>query len=119
MVENLISRRIDGLIILEGRLPDEVLYELNAQIPLFMVGRQVPGLEDRCLWMDQFAAAYRATEYLIGLGHHHIAHLMGIPEHRDAVDRRDGYLQALIDAGITPDPELLIQGDFQEQSGVM
>ncbi len=119
LVTNLISRRIDGLIILEGRLPDEVLQELNQQIPLFVVGRQVSGLEDRCLWMDQFAAAYRATQYLIGLGHHHIAHIMGIQEHRDAVERRDGYWQALIDSGIEPDPELLIQGDFQEQSGVL
>lgn len=119
MVTNLISRRIDGLIILEGRLPDEMLHELNQQIPLFIVGRKVPGLDEGCLWMDQFAAAYRATQYLIELGHRHIAHIMGIQEHRDAVERRDGYWQALLDSGIEPDPELLIQGDFQEQSGVL
>lgn len=119
MVENLISRRIDGLIILEGRLPDHLLQTLNEQIPLFMVGRRIEGMEDRCLCMDQYAAAYHATQYLLGLGHIHIAHIMGITEHRDAIDRRDGYLQALIDAGIEPDPDLLVQGDFQEQSGVL
>ena len=33
--------------------------------------------------------------------------------------RYQGYQQALIDAGIEPDPNLVIEGTFQEQSGGM
>jgi LacI family transcriptional regulator len=119
MVQNLISRRIDGLIILEGRLPEEELRQLNEHIPLVVVGRCVSGIMDRCLWMDQFRASYEATRYLISLGHQNIAHIIGVREQQDAVDRLEGYMQALRDSGIEPDPDLLVQGDFQEQSGVV
>jgi LacI family transcriptional regulator len=119
MVQNLISRRIDGLIVLEGRLPEAELRQINEYIPLVIVGRRVEGLLDRCLWMDQVRAAYEATRYLIDTGHQNIAHIVGIQDHQDAVDRMEGYLQALRDSGIEPDPELLVQGDFQEQSGVL
>jgi LacI family transcriptional regulator len=119
MVQNLISRRIDGLIILEGRLPEAELRQLNEYIPLVVVGRRVEGLLDRCLWMDQYRAAYEATHFLIETGHQNIAHIVGIQDHQDARDRMEGYLQALHDSGIESDPELLVQGDFQEQSGVL
>lgn len=119
LAQSLISRRIDGLIILQGQLPDDEIETINKQVPLIMIGREVKSLPGQCLWMNQFKAAYNATQYLIELGHQDIAHIIGIREHRDAVDRLEGYTQALVDAGIEPDPELLIHGDFQEQSGVM
>jgi LacI family transcriptional regulator len=119
LVQNLISRRIDGLIIMQGRLPNTDLGAINSQIPLVVIGRQVPELLDQCLWMNQFQAAYNATRFLIEIGHQEIAHIIGIPEHSDAVDRLEGYVQALVDSGLPVDPELQVQGDFLEQSGVM
>jgi LacI family transcriptional regulator len=119
LVQSLVSRRIDGLIVIQGQIPDEALEVLDRQIPLVIIGRQVPGLDGQCLWMDQFQAAYNATRFLIELGHHNIAHIIGIPDHRDAIERLGGYVQALRDSGIDPDPGLQVAGDFQEQSGVL
>lgn len=114
-----IQRQVDGLILLDGHTPENELREVARQIPMIIVGRVVPGLESQCLPFDDFEAARKATQYLIECGHRRIAHIMGMEYHHDAIERRDGYLAALKEAGIVPNHDLIIEGDFTEPSGVM
>jgi LacI family transcriptional regulator len=118
-LQMLLDRSVDGLIVLGGCSPEDVLQQFNKQTPLIIIGRNLPALAQQCLPLDDFTGAYRATQYLIGLGHQRIAHITGILAHQDAVERRKGYEQALAEAGLEPDPELIIEGDFLEQSGVL
>jgi LacI family transcriptional regulator len=113
------ARRVDGLIVLVGVLSDEHLRRAAEDLPLVIVGRSIAGLEECCLRVDDRRAAYEATRYLIGLGHRRIAHIAGPASHQDAVDRRAGYLQALQEAGLPPDPELIVEGDYTERSGLL
>ena len=83
------------------------------------IGRNIPSLADQCLPLDDFKGAYQATQYLIEQGHQRIAHITGILSHQDALERRAGYEQALVDAGLELDPDLIIEGDFLEQSGML
>jgi len=115
----LLARRVDALIILGGCSSEESLQQFEHQIPLIIIGRNLPALGNKCLPLDDFEGAYKATQYLIELGHQRIAHITGILAHQDAVERRTGYEQALADAGLELDPELIIEGDFLEQSGVL
>jgi LacI family transcriptional regulator len=62
-------------------------------------------------------SAYKATRYLLELGHRRIAHILGPQTYHCAIERYQGYGQALQDAGITPEPELLLQGSFDIASG--
>ncbi|MDX1663656.1 MAG: LacI family DNA-binding transcriptional regulator [Candidatus Promineifilaceae bacterium] len=119
LVETLLRRRVDGLIVLGGKMPTEKLQEIATQVPLIIFGHQVPGLENQCLQLDNFDGAYRATEHLISLGHRRIAHVTGNLTHADAVERREGYLQALRDNRIEPLSDLIAEGEFTEQSGVL
>jgi LacI family transcriptional regulator len=114
-----LQRQVDGLILLDGHVASEDLLEIAKDIPLIVIGRNIPGLEDQCIPFDDFEAAYKATKFLIDSGHQLIAHITGLISHKDAVQRREGYLKALADAGITPDPDLIIEGDFTEPSGMM
>jgi LacI family transcriptional regulator len=66
---------------------------------------------------DNVTGAYIAVRHLIGLEHRRIAHIQGPHEYLVSHDRYAGYLQALQEAGITPDPELVLQGDFMPPSG--
>ncbi|HEU5100152.1 MAG TPA: substrate-binding domain-containing protein [Roseiflexaceae bacterium] len=117
---NLLSgRRVDGLIALPGVIPDEYLRQVAEDLPLIVIGRFVGGMEGRCLRIDDMEAAYDATRYLIGLGHQRIAHIAGPRSHQDAVDRRDGYTRALAQAGLPLDEQLIIEGDYTEQSGLL
>ncbi len=119
VVGTLLGRHVDGLIIVGGTLTDEKLAELAQRKPTIVVARQVDRLRDQCLFIDNFEAAYQATQFLIDAGHTQIAHFTGIRRHQDATRRYKGYCQALVDAGIDLNDELVIEGNFSGQAGVI
>lgn len=118
-IQTFINRSIDGLIILGGNLPAETILEVAAQFPTVVIARNIPELGCQSMPLDDYQAAYNATQYLIQFGHRRIVHISGIEHHSDATERRRGYLQALTDAGIAQDPNLLIPGDFTETAGIL
>ena len=115
----LILRQIDGLIVIGGFLDRDQLAQFAERIPVIVVARQVPDYEEHCLYIDNFKAAQMATQHLIDLGHRRIAHISGRADHPDAAERKRGYLSALQNAGIEPLPELVVEGNFRRQSGVL
>jgi LacI family transcriptional regulator len=119
-LDTLISRQVDALVILYSiQITDEYLQEAARRIPMIVIGRQVPGLENHCVGVDNRAGAYKATSYLISKGHTRIAHITGPADSDDANARRDGYLHALYHHGIEVDPELIIDGDYSEACGIL
>jgi LacI family transcriptional regulator len=118
-LELLVARQVDALIILGGLVADDYLRDLAQSIPLVMVGRSVVGLEEHCLRVDDERGAVQATRYLLDLGHRRIVHITGALSHQDARDRRAGYCRALEEAGVPIDPQLLIDGDYTELSGLL
>lgn len=114
----LLERRVDGVIVLASSIPDDELRAVAAQLPLMVVARRIPGLEEQCLYIDNEDGAYRATRYLIGLGHTRIAHLAGTPGHPDAAARLAGYRRALAEAAIPENEQLVAAGRFHEDSGL-
>ena len=115
----LIKRRVDGLIVLWNQLPDQTLHQVAQKMPLVIIGHLVPGLETQCLLADDYQGAYTATRYLLDLGHRRIAHITGILSHQDSRQRHQGYQDALTQAGHPIHKELIVEGDFSAQSGVM
>jgi len=59
------------------------------------------------------AGARTATQHLIGLGHRRIAHISGRTDLESAHLREQGYLEALADAGIAFDPDLVRYGGYR------
>lgn len=117
--ELLLKRGVEGLIVLGGRLSESYLLEQAALIPLIIVGQQIEALAKHCIAINNFEAAQAATEHLIEKGHRAIVHITGPMDHPDARERLAGYQQALSNAGIKPNPEWLIYGDYSEQSGIL
>ncbi len=66
---------------------------------------------------DNRVGARAATRYLLQMGHRRIAYIQGLPEYKAAQERYFGYCDALHEAGLAPDPELVQQGDFTPTSG--
>lgn len=60
---------------------------------------------------DGFSGAYKATEYLIKLGHKRILHIHGHPNSVNATERLNGYRKALVDGGIPYDESLVVVHD--------
>ena len=62
---------------------------------------------------DNLAGAITATRHLLQLGHRRIGLLAGRPDLESARQREQGYRQALADAGIAVDPNLIRVGDYE------
>lgn len=119
VLQTLLDRSVDGIIVVGGNLPGATLAQIEEEVPVIVVARDLPELAGRCIFIDNFQAAYSATRYLIDCGHQRIAHLAGVGEHQDATRRRQGYTQALADVGIAINPALIFEGNFRQQSGLL
>ncbi|MEW6706460.1 MAG: substrate-binding domain-containing protein [Pseudomonadota bacterium] len=118
-IRMLMARRIDGLVILTGHLADAQIVEFARHQPIVVTGRCLEAPNVRSVGLDQEAGGHLATRHLLGLGHRSIAHIAGPQDQPDAAARRQGYLRALAEAGVKPDPALLVPGDFLEAGGLL
>ena len=118
-IEVLRSRRVDGIIVLTGRLSDQALKTCAKSVPVVVTGRSLkaPGLF--ALNFDNFEGGRLATQHLIELGHHRVAFISGDPSHPDATERLRGYKAALEGAGIAYDAALVVPGEYHEVSGLL
>lgn len=117
-IETLRARRVDGLIILSGRISDAYIEDVARYLPVVVTGRSMKAPGVFSLNFDNFAAGAAATQHLIDLGHQRIAFINGDAGHTDTAERLRGYRYALTSANLAFDPDLLLQGNYLEQSGV-
>jgi LacI family transcriptional regulator len=116
-VDHLLTRRVEGIILLTSCLPDQELVNLSRSVPLVVTGRNVEADRVYCLDEDSTLGARLATDYLIGQGHRRIAFISGPPNHPDAMQRLDGYRAALAAARLPFNARLVIAGDYMESGG--
>ena len=117
-IDILLSRRVDGIIVLMGRLSDQVLKSCAKKVPTVVSGRSLHAKSLFSLNSDNFEGGRLATQHLIDLGHQKIAFIAGDMHHPDANERLRGYRSAIESAGLEFDPKRVLQGDFRETSGV-
>ena len=89
--------------------------------PVVILGEFTTSEKQPSNW-DQVAANNResvmaAVEYLIGLGHRHIAFIQGTAGTPSSVKRMAGFLDALNSAGLPIDNNLIIPGDYTRVGG--
>lgn len=118
-IEFLLKRRCDALILHLDLMPDtEILKRVDAEsTPIVLVNRLVPELADQCIYLDNEAGGYLATQHLIERGHRRIACITGPLYKSDARDRLNGYRNALKFADIPYDERLVVEGDYLEYGG--
>jgi LacI family transcriptional regulator len=119
-INNLLARRVDGLLCISMDMTAEHIAPLlrrNTPVVLFDEGT-MPGIELDAVEIDNFRGAYDATVHLLELGHRRIGCVTGIGNSPLNDARIHGYRQALGQAGIAFDPDLLYEGDYSAQSGL-
>ncbi|HET9975916.1 MAG TPA: LacI family DNA-binding transcriptional regulator [Burkholderiaceae bacterium] len=117
-IEALLSRRVDGLIVLAGRISNADLLAYAKAVPMVVVGRDLKGPRLFSFGFDNRAGGLLATRHLVECGHTRIAFVAGDRAHEDALEREAGYREALQQAGIAFDPALVVKGDFTESGGL-
>jgi len=109
-IQKLRKRWVDGIIIAPASNKTEHIVELQTEnFPLVIIVRNVDFLSNAVI-IDNYRAAYDAVSFLIKTGHRRIAIVKGNQQLALYRERFKGYKQALIDAGI-PVNEDLITGD--------
>lgn len=118
-VAMLLSRGVDALVINNFIGDPEVKERLAASgRPVVLLHSRTPGLEADVVRIDDRGGARKAVSHLIGLGHRRIACIAGdaLPEHY-VHERKAGYLESLAEAGITPEDDYFLVGDYSLEGG--
>jgi DNA-binding LacI/PurR family transcriptional regulator len=115
-----LRKRVDGLIFVDVLLtPDEVHGLSTSSMRVVTVG-QATGVFDS-VTIENREAVRNATRHLRNLGHRRIAFVAGeapsglpfsVP-----TERHDGYVEALVEAGLEPCPELVMATGIEIASG--
>ena len=110
----------DGLLLVAPMAPTIYLEELREQnYPYVLIDQTDVSQHSSTIEATNQQGAYDATTYLIQLGHTRIAFITGATAVQSAADRLEGYKQALVDCGIPLRDDLIIEGDYQQQTGYM
>ncbi len=112
------SRSVDGLIISPvGQIGAHLKGIRNNGLPVVLVDRYFPDLDLPYVTTDNRQGAFDVVNYLIEMGHRRIGCIRGLAESSSGNDREAGYRDALIQADIEFDAELVGGDDFTEQTG--
>ena len=115
----LLARKVDGIILLSGRMSDETVLGFSTQRPIVSTGRELKTRTALGFKINNEYGAYLAVRHLIELGHRRIAFISGPANNMDADERLAGYRRALEEAAIEADPHLIVEGNYHEASGMM
>jgi LacI family transcriptional regulator len=122
LVANLISlSKLNGMVLTPPVSDNEdVLKALNASgTPFASIAPNEPDKTPLSVQMDDYKAAHDLTNYLISLGHERIGFIKGHPKLTVSEHRFQGYCDALKQANLKIDKEIIKQGYFSHQSGVV
>ncbi len=86
-------------------------------IPLIFFDRGCPEQESSKIIIDDFKAAFEATEHLIGQGCRRIAHLAGSQNRENYRNRLQGYLAALQKYDLPQTEELILYSYLSRETG--
>ncbi|AML52930.1 substrate-binding domain-containing protein [Falsihalocynthiibacter arcticus] len=110
---------VDGIIV-HGPRKDDPRVALLQEIGLpFVVHGRMMGNDKGYSWLDinNTRSFKRATDLLLDLGHRRIALLNGLETMDFASRRRAGFVEAISERGIAPDPSLMFSTEMTEQFG--
>ena len=119
VLENLLSKQVDGIIFMGNLIDDDIRKEFaKADVPIVLAGSVDDVTAQPSVNIDYTSAIGEATTKLLKTVHKRVAFVTGSLDH--GINREyklKGYMNALAVAGVDYDESLVIQGDYDYQSG--
>lgn len=120
VLEHMLARRVDGLILATARRKDAVVERCVAEeVPVVLINRTV-GKDSAVpsVVNDDLRGIGLTVAHLAGLGHKRIAHVAGPQDLSTGLERHRGFLAAMKAEGLKADPALIaIAGVYSEREG--
>jgi LacI family transcriptional regulator len=119
-IEILLSKRVDGILLTKaaGEFSPSLRQMIEgANIPFVLVMRTYPALTKDAVVTDDYQGAYEAVCHLARSGRRRIGLISGPLKISNAKERWRGFRDALDQAKLPYDPELVVEGDYRIESG--
>ncbi|WP_051897617.1 LacI family DNA-binding transcriptional regulator [Sciscionella sediminilitoris] len=116
-LEELLERRVDGIVLGDARLGGDALVKLLASrdIPHVLVSRRLPGTLS--VTTDDLAGGRLAAEHLRALGHERVAVVAGEPYASTGVERTRGFRKHFEAEGFPIPDDYVLHSPFDTQGG--
>ncbi|MEP6728737.1 MAG: substrate-binding domain-containing protein, partial [Bacteroidota bacterium] len=96
ILDALVNRQADGLILSPPEHAEPQIKDLQQQqIPFILIDRYFPGIETNYVVLDNYKAAYEATQHLAGCGYKRIGMINYASSLFHLAERTRGYLAAM------------------------
>ncbi|MBC8154377.1 MAG: LacI family DNA-binding transcriptional regulator [Bacteroidetes bacterium] len=121
-IQNLMRSQVEGFIISLPRDTsncEHVERLVSKNVPLVLVDRHTDSLKVSKVIVDNYDAAYKATEHLIENGCRRIACLAGPPQLLLSNQRIDGYRAALLSHGLYTNDQYIFHCDYTQEDTLM
>lgn len=121
-LQNLYSRKVDGIILLSAfkadrEIPEEYKHLYLSDVPTVFADRRIQGIQRDTIQSNNMESSYQATKYLLELGHRKIG-VIATADFSTISDRLSGFKKALLEFSVAYDPTLIVKTDtFGKQSG--
>ena len=110
------SSMVDGIMVATVIKDDSVFNELKAiNMPVVLFDRRIDSSSIDFVGENGYTASYEMVSYLIKKGHRRIVSVSGVEDLSVSIERYNGYLDAMRDAGIPIDPRYQLCGNYREE----
>ena len=115
------SRRVDGVLLVVAPGADgdvtHIRNTVESGIPIVCLDRIPLGIPLDSISVNNIKGAQVCVRHLITQGHRRIGIITGSLSLQTARDRLEGYRAALRENGIEPEPDLIVEGNFRQETG--
>jgi LacI family transcriptional regulator len=120
ILQMLVARRVDGLVLANVSLRDDAVERcLRWQVPVVLVNRAESAGRVPSVVSDDVAGMRLAVEHLVGLGHRAIVHVAGPQSLSTGSLRRRGFVEAMRAAGLRiGDRDIAEAAAFTREAGL-
>lgn len=117
--QQITKRNFDGIIVMSQSPNDDefIAHVLKETIPMVVLNREIIGQKVTTILSDDLKGAYDITKYIIEQGHKDISIIEGKPEFRTTYKRKQGFINAHIEAGLEFNEGYSMQGRYDLESG--
>ncbi|WP_201402163.1 LacI family DNA-binding transcriptional regulator [Kaistia sp. 32K] len=113
IIDALTGQRVGGIII-SPHLPsgEHLQFLATLKTPLVAIDHKIEALNTDFVGIDNQLATSMLTQHLLRLGHRRIAHIAGSSGLWTSEQRKKGFRDTLVAAGVDPDESLIVDGQY-------
>lgn len=112
----LLDRRVDGLVLGDARLEDDLLADVARRgLPYVLVSRRSRG--HLSVTTDDLLGGRLAADHLLELGHERVAVVAGQPYTSTGVERTGGFVRRYAEAGLPVPADLVLSSPYDARGG--